>query len=253
MEWLELDKTGVVVSDPGDEGNGVRETTESIKKENRPSFHQETNEDEVARVREGLTTDPKKQQSRQRETDEIAEEREDSLPTKENSNNSENSPVDCYKNARSCTRSSPSSTGNRRGDIGSSDSNSEGDNRGQRVSPQPRPDYYKNARSDTRSPASSGQETSAHERPGQPDAKGGSHTPLPPGDFANSNLKVNYRTTWKRHIQLRVLIAKRVKNHNALVNMILDFRTSSGQKIPSLFMYILLIKQFLSYDNKEER
>ena len=29
---------------------------------------------------------------------------------------------------------------------------------------------------------SSGQETSAHERPGQPDAKGGSHTPLPPGD-----------------------------------------------------------------------
>ena len=136
----------------------------------------------MARVREGLTTDPKKQQSRQRETDEIAEEREDSLPTKENSDNSENSPVDCYKNARSCTRSSPSSTGNRRGDIGSSDSNGEGDNRGQRVSPQPRPDYYKNARSDTRSPASSGQETSAHERPGQPDAKGGSHTPLPPGD-----------------------------------------------------------------------
>ena len=26
--------------------------------------------------------------------------------------------------------------------------------------------------------------------------------------LANSNLKVNYRTTWKRHIQLRILIAK---------------------------------------------
>ena len=115
---------------------------------------------------------------------------------------------DYYKNARSCTRSSPSSTGNRRGDIGSSDSNSEGDNRGQRVSPQPRPDYYKNARSDTRSPASSGQETSAHERPGQPDAKLDHTHHCLLVTLANSNLKVNYRTTWKRHIQLRILMAK---------------------------------------------
>ena len=146
------------------------------KKRNKPSFHQETNEDEVARVRKGLTTNPKMQQSRQRKKDEIAEEREDSLPTKENSNNSENSPVDCYKNARSYNRSSPSSKGNRR--------------------------------SNTRSPASSGQETLAYERPGQPDTRGRSHTPLPPGNPCKLKSEVNYRATWKRHIQLRILIAK---------------------------------------------
>ena len=42
------------------------------KGRNKPSFHQETNEDEVARVRKGLTTNPKMQQYRQREKDEIA-------------------------------------------------------------------------------------------------------------------------------------------------------------------------------------
>ena len=221
-----LDKTGVAdTTGPGDEGNGVRETTESITKGNKPSFHQETDEDEeVARVREGLTADPKMQQSRQREADEIAEEKEDQqhikrkcneriprgkddlwedddrFPRKENSDNSENSPVkgsdqDCHSNARDDTRSHPSSKGNRRGDIGSSDDNNEGDNRGQRVSPQPRPDYYKNARSDTRSPASSGQEKSAHERPGQPDAKLDHTHHCLLVTLANSNLKVNYRTT----------------------------------------------------------
>jgi hypothetical protein len=203
-----LDKTGVVVLDPGDEGNEVRETTESIKRitdhrstrrpmkmkwpgseKDLPLIPRSNNPDKEKRMRlqkKGRTVFPRKRILTIRRTVLLTVTRMPGVAP----------------------------------DLLQVQQGIEG------VTLDPLIATVKETTEDKESHLSHGQITTRMPgvTPGLQQVLDKKHLPMkdrgslmPRGDhthhcllviLANSNLKVNYRTTWKRHIQLRILIAK---------------------------------------------